>query len=83
MMGSAAFLLPDGRMEPERVYPPSTMYCRALMRRCVVELEGEAERLPLVWLVAPRVRSLGMTIVRGKRDARCAGFTRSVRFALP
>ena len=25
MMGSAAFLLPDGRMEPESVAPPSTM----------------------------------------------------------
>ncbi len=31
MMGSAAFLFPDGRMVPESVAPPSTMYCTAAM----------------------------------------------------
>ena len=36
-IGSAAFLLPEGRMVPESVCPPSTTNCSAVMssRRCV------------------------------------------------
>jgi len=33
MIGSAAFLFPDGRMVPESRRPPSTMYCSAPIRR--------------------------------------------------
>ena len=32
MIGSAAFLLPDGRIEPARRAPPSTWNCTAAMR---------------------------------------------------
>ena len=31
MIGSAAFLFPEGRIEPDSVAPPSTMYCTAAM----------------------------------------------------
>lgn len=35
MIGNAAFLLPDGRIDPESVAPPSTMNCTAAMSsRC-------------------------------------------------
>src|SRR5437867_328259 len=33
MIGSAAFLLPEGRIVPERVCPPSTTNCRAVINR--------------------------------------------------
>jgi hypothetical protein len=37
MIGSAAFLLPDGRIEPESGREPSTTYCMARYER------GESE----------------------------------------
>src|SRR5690349_7716758 len=75
-MGSAAFLFPDGRMVPERVCPPSTTNCSALMRDGAVDGEGldEDRAARSASCLAPPVaewRSLDMTGLRNQASARC------------
>ena len=43
MIGSAAFLLPDGLIVPESFFPPSTMYCRAPMGAKVDGTQGQRQ----------------------------------------
>ena len=75
MMGSAAFLFPDGRMVPERVCHPSTTNCSALMRDGAVDEEGldEDRAARSVSSFAPPVaewRSLDMTGLRNQVAAQ-------------